>query len=73
MNVPIITTNVSDSMIDIEGKYGIVTNCNSEDFALAIETFLEKGFVIKEAFDSQKYNQEILAKLDKVIGDEIEN
>ncbi len=69
LNVPIITTNVSDSMETINGKYGIVSKVDINSYYQALKTFLDKGFKIKDKFDYLKYNSQILENLDKVIGD----
>jgi len=69
LNVPIITTNVSDSKIDIHNKFGLVTDFSIDNFYKNLKKFMEEGFVIKNKFNPSKYNKEILEKLDKVIGD----
>ena len=69
LNIPIITTDVSDSKIDILNKYGLVSELNEESFYLTVKKFIEDGFVIKNKFNPEEYNQDILKKLDKVIGD----
>lgn len=67
LNKPIITTDVSDSRIDIEDKYGIVTNKNEEDFYKGLKEFLNNGFKIKDKFSPQKFNNNILEKIKKII------
>lgn len=67
LGVPIITTNISDSQEEIEGKYGLVTSKNAEDLYLAMKKFIKEGYEIKEAFNPEKYNQEILEQLEKVL------
>lgn len=66
LGIPIITTDVSDAMKDIQGRYGIVTNKTEEDFYNGIKSFLDNGFKPK-TFDPEKFNQEILEKLFKII------
>lgn len=61
---PIITTKVSDYE-QIEGKYGIVTSKDINDIYVAMKNFIQNGFQIKEKFDYQKYNKEILETLEK--------
>lgn len=63
LNIPIITTNVSDSEIDIDGKFGIVTKKNVDSIYEAMKTIINQGFCIKETFDVQNYNNEIISKL----------
>lgn len=65
LNRPIITTKVSDYK-EIEGKYGYITEKNTEDIYEKMKLFIEKGFKIKEKFDSKKYNKEIIEKLEKI-------
>ena len=67
LNVPIITTNVSDSKEMINDKYGMVSNLG--DYYLTLREFMNYGFKIKKKFDYKKYNQEILENLDRIIGE----
>ena len=63
---PIITTNVSDALIDIKGKYGIVTEIDDNSFYHGLKQFLDYGFY-PQKFDPKKFNNEILKQLEKVI------
>ena len=63
---PIITTNVSDALTDIKGKYGIVTEINDNSFYQGLKQFLDYGFY-PQKFDPKKFNNEILKQLEKVI------
>ena len=63
---PIVTTDVSDSKKDIEGKYGIVTPRTEEGVYEGMKQYLENGFTTHE-FDAQEYNDEIARKLEKII------
>lgn len=67
MNVPIISTDVTDAKSELFG-YGIVCDNNENALYDAIKFFLENGFVIKNKFDPIKYNNEVLKKLYEVIG-----
>lgn len=67
LGLPIITTEVSDSKQIIENKYGIVTKKNVEDVYCAMKQFCENGYAIKENFDTEKFNQEQLKKIEKLI------
>ena len=62
---PIITTDVSDSMKDVNDKYGIVVEKTEDDIYNAMKVFLEDGFKIQE-FNPKKYNEEILKKIDEI-------
>lgn len=62
---PIITTKVSDYE-QIEGKYGIVTNKETASIYNAMKNFIQSGFEIKEEFDYQKYNEEIIKNLESI-------
>lgn len=64
LNIPLITTKVSDYQ-DIEEHYGIVTE--QEDIYNGMKEFLDKGFIIKQKFDYNKYNKEIIKKIEKLI------
>ena len=63
---PIITTDVSDAKIDLEG-YGIVTDNNEDAYLKGMKFFLDNGYVVEKHFDVQKYNQDIINKLYEII------
>ena len=63
---PIITTDVSDSRIDIDNKFGIVTEKNEEALYQGIKKFLDKKMEFQK-FDPEEFNKEILKKLDIII------
>lgn len=65
LNKPIITTKVSDYK-EIEGKYGIITEKNTEDIYKAMKFFINEGYIIKEKFNFKKYNDEIINKLEVI-------
>ena len=65
LNKPIITTKVSDYE-QVEGKYGYVTDKKIEDIYEKMKLFIENGFQIKEEFDVNQYNEEIVEKLEKI-------
>lgn len=64
-NKPIITTKVSDYQT-IENKYGIITEKNEESVYEAMKSFIENGYEIKEKFDIESYNREVLRKLESM-------
>ena len=63
---PIITTKVSDYK-EVEGKYGLVAEKNSESLYQQMKKFINEGFEIKEEFDSKRYNEQVLTKIEKLI------
>ena len=63
---PIITTNVSDALIDIKDRYGIVTDINDESYYNGLKQFLNNGF-LPQKFNPQQFNKEILQQLEQVI------
>ena len=67
LNKPIITTAVSDSLIDIDGKYGIVTEKNVESIKNAMIDFMKNGYKIKEEFNPVEFNKNILEKIEKLL------
>ena len=67
LNKPIITTAVSDSLIDIEGKYGIVTDKNVQDIKNAMISFMKNGYKITEKFNPEEFNKNILQKIEKLL------
>lgn len=62
---PLITTKVSDYE-QIESNYGIVTEKDANSIYVAMKNFIENGFKIKEEFNYQKFNSEILEKLKEI-------
>lgn len=68
LGLPIITTDVSDSKNDINGKYGLVVENSEKGVYKGMKSFLDKGINI-EKFDSEKYNKEIAKKVRKIIND----
>jgi len=62
---PIITTNVSDYE-QIEQGYGIVTTKEIKDIYKAMKEFILNGYKIKEDFNYQKFNEEILEKIEQI-------
>ena len=66
LGIPIITTDVSDSKEDIDGKFGIVVEKSEKGVYEGMKEFIRNGFKSKE-FDAKKYNEEILEKLEKII------
>lgn len=65
LNKPIITTKVSDYE-EIEGKYGYTTTKEIDDIYKYMKLFIENGFEIKEKFNADKYNKEIIEKLENL-------
>lgn len=67
LNVPIITTNVSDSERIINNTYGFVTDKDEDSIYKCLENFINNGYEIKEKFDAEKYNKDIIDKITKLI------
>ena len=65
LNKPIITTKVSDYQ-EIEGKYGYTTTKETLDICEKMKLFIENGYEIKQKFDAEKYNKNILEKLENM-------
>ena len=65
LNIPLITTKVSDYQ-EVEGKYGYVTTKEIEDIYRKMKLFIQEGFKIKETFNVEKYNEDIIKKLEKI-------
>lgn len=63
---PIITTDVSDYE-EIEGKFGIVTTKDENDIYKKVKDYLENGFEIKEKFNYEKYNAQVLSVIEHII------
>lgn len=67
LNKPIITTNVSDALNDIQGKYGIVTHNTEESLYEGMKEFIINGFNIPIKFDAAKYNRDIMKEIEELI------
>ncbi len=67
LELPIITTNVSDSKQIIENKYGIVVEKNLNSIYNAMERAIKSGVKCKEKFNCEIYNKEIEDKIIKLI------
>ena len=67
LGLPIITTDVSDSSDEIEGKFGYVTKKNTEDIYLHMKKFLQEGFTLQARFDPIKFNNEQIEKIEKIM------
>lgn len=66
LNKPILTTDVSDAMEDIEGKYGQVIEKNETELYKAMRNFIKNGYELKEKFAPEEYNNEIIKKLEYI-------
>ena len=66
LNKPIVTTLVSDANKDIKDKFGIVTENSLEGVYIGMKKFLDEGFEIKEKFNPEKFNKDIIDELKKV-------
>ena len=66
LGLPIITTNVSDSMADVQGKYGYVTEKNSEDIYNYMKKIIEEGYTIQTRFNPEEYNKLQIEKIKKM-------
>lgn len=68
LELPIITTNVSDSKKDIDGKFGQVVENSEKGVYRGMKNFLEKGIKMQK-FDPENFNNEITKKVKKIIED----
>lgn len=66
----IITTDVSDSIKDIDGKYGIVCKKNVDDIYEKMKYVIENGYKIKQRFNPEKFNDDIKKKVKNIICEE---
>lgn len=67
LELPIITTAVSDAKMDIDGKFGIVTEKNVNSIYEAMKKIINDGYHIKDRFNPQVFNNEIVNKLEILI------
>jgi len=66
LGLPIITTNVSDSKEEVEGKFGFVTEKTAEDIYFYMKKFIQEGFIRKKVFDPKEFNKQQMEKLQKL-------
>lgn len=69
LNKPIISTKVSDYE-DLDKKYGLFCDLNTDGVYNNLKEFLDKGFKVKSKFDYQKYNDIVLKKIESYINNE---
>lgn len=67
LNLPIITTNVSDSEKDVNGKFGIVVGNSIEEIYNAMKCAIKNGISTNEKFNYEEYNKLIKEKLERII------
>ena len=67
LGLPIITTDVSDSSEEIEGRFGYVTYKKTEDIYEHMKKFIKEGYVIQNRFDPVEFNNEQIEKLKQII------
>lgn len=67
LNLPIITTDVSDSKKDIEGKYGIVVEKDPHSIYMAMKQFIKNGYPLEKKFDVQEFNKNIENQIERLI------
>lgn len=70
LNVPIVTTDVSDAMSFIDKKYGIVCENNDESLADALDDFISSNFKVAEPFDPKMFNDTSLKVIEGLIDNE---
>ena len=69
LNLPIITTNVSDSKILIDKKYGIVVDKSDNGVYFGMKYALDNKLKSKK-FDFKAYNNDIIKKIESVINND---
>ena len=71
LGLPIITTDVSDSMEDIEGTFGKVIPNDDNSIYLAMKDFIKNGYKIKAKFDVKNFNEQIIKKIEENINENL--
>lgn len=61
---PVITTKVSDYS-EIEGR-GLIAEKSEKDIYEKMKNYIETGFKIERKFDANKYNEDIINKIEKL-------
>ena len=67
LDLPIVTTDVSDAKMDIDDKFGIVTEKNVNSIYEAMKKIINESYYIKDRFNAQRFNNEIINKLEILI------
>lgn len=67
LNKPVITTNVSDAMEDINNKFGQVIEKDENIIYETMKHFIQNGYEIKKKFKPSEYNKEIIKKIEKIL------
>ena len=70
MNLPLITTDISDANIMIKDKFGYVVPNNDNGIYEGMKRFLDEGFKIKKPFDYKTFNKESVETLERLIDNE---
>lgn len=65
LNIPLITTKVSDYK-EIQNRFGYVTTNEIQDIYEKMKLFIKNGYKIEKKFDPQKYNDDIIDKIEKL-------
>lgn len=66
LNIPIITTDVSDAKKDIDGKFGIVVKNDDESIYKGMKRFLDNGYKIKKRFNYLEFNKKLEEEISQV-------
>jgi len=66
LNIPIITTDVSDAKEDIDGKFGIVVKNDDESIYKGMKKFLNSGYKIKKKFNYVEFNKKLEKETNQV-------
>lgn len=67
LNIPIVTTDVSDAKTFIAKKYGIVCKNNENDLKNALEKFIIDDFKIENKFDPREFNNQSMNAIERLI------
>jgi len=67
MNKPLVTTMVSDYQ-EVRDGFGIVVENSLDGVYRGMKEFLDHGYSCKKKFDPEKFNQNILEKLELLMG-----
>lgn len=73
LSKPIITTNVADAIEDIDNKFGKVVEKDENYIYTAMKDFVTNGYEIKEKFNPEEYNNDIIKKLESIFNNSIDN
>lgn len=70
LDIPIVTTDVSDAQTFIQNKYGIVCKNDDDSLTEALEKMIKMDFKMKQKFDPEKFNKQSMDTIERLINND---